>query len=149
MANYKVALIAVWYGGAPPYFEAWSRSAEYLKQRYDIFLITDTDFSKRYISENIKLVNISMKNLINRITKTLDIKINVQRPYRFCDFKPMLGLVFQNELSNYDFWGHIDLDVIWGDMEQTVNDDLLSKIDVFLNGGHFSLYRNNEKIKIR
>lgn len=77
-----------------------------------------------------------MISLVKRIEATLNRKVSLIEPNRFCEFRPMFGEVFKSELSEYQFWGHADLDVIWGDMS-IVDDDLLNKTDLILNGGHF------------
>ncbi len=142
----KVVLIVIWYGEVPSNFEVWSRSAEYLKSRYDFLIFSDTDFSEQYIPENVIIYKTSMENLKQRIEIRLGVFISVRDPKRFCDFRPLFGYIFHDKIAGYSFWGHTDLDVIWGNMERIVNDSLLSEIDVLLNGGHFSIYRNTEKI---
>ena len=81
-------------------------------------------------------------DLATRIRRFFDFHISLERPYKLCDFRPAFGDIFADELAGYDFWGHSDLDVIFGRIR-----DLLPatafEADKILFNGSFSLYRNN------
>lgn len=67
------------------------------------------------------------------------------------DYRPALGLLYEEELKGYDFWGHTDLDCVYGDTEKWVNDEFLSQLDVHSNhheyiNGCWSLYRNTPEV---
>lgn len=49
-------------------------------------------------------------------------------------------------LEKYDFWGHLDLDIILGDIRAFLTDELLSKHDKLFDSGFFGLYRCNEEM---
>lgn len=67
-------------------------------------------------------------------------------PYKLCDFKPAYGEIFQQEIKEYDFWGHCDCDLVFGNIRKFITDDILDKYDRIGNCGHFILYRNNKKV---
>jgi hypothetical protein len=63
------------------------------------------------------------------------------------DYRCALGILYSEEISGFDYWGHCDLDVVWGDMEFALPDDVLSQVDVYSSHneyvcGCFSLYKN-------
>jgi len=67
--------------------------------------------------------------------------------YKVCDWRPFFGLMFEDEISGYDYWGHCDLDVFWGNIRKFIPVD--TGYDVITGGGPgycgpFTLYRNNE-----
>ncbi|HWH99303.1 MAG TPA: DUF6625 family protein, partial [Propionibacteriaceae bacterium] len=77
-----------------------------------------------------------------RIQGSFDFAISLERPYKLCDFRPAFGEIFADELAGYDFWGHSDLDVIFG----RIRDHLppaAYEADKVLFHGNFSLYRNS------
>lgn len=57
----------------------------------------------------------------------------------------MYGFLFEDEIKNYDFWGHCDVDLIFGDIRHFITEEVLSNYDRILSRGHFSLYRNNDE----
>lgn len=67
------------------------------------------------------------------------------------DYRCALGLLYEDEIKDYDFWGHCDFDVVFGDMDKFVPDSVLNELDVY--SGHdqyvcgcFSLYRNSPEV---
>lgn len=139
--NIKIKLICIYFGDLPEWFPMWMRSC--MENRdYDFLLITDQNYSN-YIPENVEIKKMNWENLKKKFENTIKIPISLTRPYKLCDFKPVFGLVFANELKEYDFWGHCDLDMIWGDLGKFVTTEDLFKYDRVGIYGAFTLYRNN------
>jgi len=68
---------------------------------------------------------------------------------KICDFKPAYGLMFADDLRDFDWWAHSDLDVIWGDIRRFVTDDILNSHVIVSPrqrklGGHGTFWRNTE-----
>jgi hypothetical protein len=53
-------------------------------------------------------------------------------PYygKWPEWFPAFGDVFSAEVKNYDFWGHCDMDVIFGKVRSFMTADLLNKYDI-------------------
>lgn len=67
------------------------------------------------------------------------------------DYRGSLGYLYEEEIKGYDFWGHVDFDVVFGNVDRWVTDDFLSGLDVHSNHntyvmGAWSLYRNTERV---
>lgn len=66
---------------------------------------------------------------------------------KLCDYRPAFGEMYADEVAGFDFWGHTDLDCVYGRLWDFVTDDLLADIDIYSNDpypqmcGPFSLYR--------
>jgi hypothetical protein len=83
--------------------------------------------------------------LAKRIQACFEFEISLDQPYKVCDFRPAFGEVFADELAGYDFWGHCDLDLVFG----RIRDHLppaAYEADKILFSGNFSLYRNTPEI---
>jgi len=66
------------------------------------------------------------------------------------DLKPAYGTIFEDYLESYDFWGHTDIDMIYGDIKKFITDNILRKYDVITSrdkylAGFFTLYKNCKK----
>jgi hypothetical protein len=101
--------------------------------------------------DNVVYLNISIDDFNILVKEKTLLPKGIRTPYKLCDFKPLYGTIFQDYLEGYDFWGHIDLDVIWGDIRSFITEDMLSSHDIisaykYYVSGHFALYRNNEYI---
>jgi hypothetical protein len=67
------------------------------------------------------------------------------------DYYVASGLIFQNYIKNFDFWGITNWDVIYGRLDHFIKERDLEKCDIWSDdvgaiNGVFSLYRNNEEI---
>jgi hypothetical protein len=54
--------------------------------------------------------------------------------------------MFSDFLTDYDFWGNCDIDLLFGNLKSFINDDVLSRYDKILIRGHLTLYRNRKYI---
>ena len=52
----------------------------------------------------------------------------------------MFGVILEEYFSGYDYWGHSDLDVIYGDLTYFFKKFNLERYDKFLPLGHLCLY---------
>lgn len=95
----------------------------------------------------------SFDELKKHIEEKLELKLPNIAPYKLCDFRPAYGVLFEELVKNYDFWGYGDIDLIYGELDKFITDDLLKNNDLlaFKKGhmhGPFSLYRNNEEVNL-
>ncbi len=96
---------------------------------------------------NVEIVYASLQQIRTKASERLGFDVTIDTPYKVCDLKPAYGEVFSEYLAPYDFWGMTDLDVIFGNIRQFIDDEILRKFDV-INAysdyivGHFCLYRN-------
>ena len=76
------------------------------------------------------------------VQSKFDFKIELMRPQKLCDYKCAYGLIFEHFLEKYDWWGHCDLDQIFGDLGTFITDDMLKRYDRIGSLGHLTLYKN-------
>jgi len=136
----KVAFIIPYFGRIPPYFDIWQKTA-LANPDFDFFFLTNVNLPIPPDS-NIKRINMSFASFVNRAKAVLGNNIVLDRPYKICDYKPTFGLIFEEELSAYDFWGFCDVDLVFGNLSHFITDDLLDQYDKLFMHGHFSLHRN-------
>lgn len=144
MMKKPICLIICWYGELPYYYKLWERSCSYNKD-IDFIIFTDQDYKSDY--SNI----IFHKKNLSDINKLLKEKLGdfafIEKPYKFCDYRPAYGIIFEDYIKQYDYWGHCDMDQIFGDIKKFINKDILDKnIEKINQNGHFTLYKNNYKI---
>lgn len=138
----KVALLIPYFGTLPNYFSLWRKSAE-ANKKFDFLFFTDC-FVKS--STNIKVVSMKFSDLKKRISELFPFKIKCKTPYKLCDYKPVYGLIFKDYIKEYDFWGFCDIDLILGDLSKSITDEILDNSDKIFFHGHFSLFRNSDKM---
>ena len=145
----KIAMIITYFGEFPWYFKYFIHSCRY-NLSVDFFIITDNEVQENF-PPNVHIVKKSMSETINLIEQKLGLKVDIFFAYKLCDFKPAYGVIFSELIEGYDFWGHGDLDVIYGNIRNFMTDELLSEHDLisvrhdFLTG-FFTLFRNCTKM---
>ena len=139
----KIAIIGVWFGNFPEWIDLFFKSCEY-NFNVDFYIFTDNKINN--VSKNVKIINTDIAKLKELIQDKLELNISFEKPYKNCDYRPAYGIIFSDYLKGYDYWGHCDFDVIFGDIEKFALEYGINNYDKFLHLGHLSLYRNNEKV---
>lgn len=134
-----IALIIPYFGTLPKNFELWKMSA-LRNDSVDFLFFTDID--RLQDEGNLKVFHMSFDDFRNLAQKKFDFEISLNRPYKLCDFKPAYGYILSDYLKAYDFWGHCDIDLVFGDIRTFITEEILSSHDKILEHGHFTLYRN-------
>jgi hypothetical protein len=94
-----------------------------------------------HVPPNVEVRVCAFSSLVARIQSCFDFRISLEQPYKLCDFRPAFGEIFRDELAGYDFWGHTDLDVIFGRIRDHLPAEAFAA-DKILFQGNFALYRN-------
>lgn len=136
---YKICIIGIYFGKFPVYFPLWLNSCKY-NETIDFLIITDQKIIN--IPNNTSTITMSFIEFKNIVQSKFEFNISLERPYKICDFKPAFGIICEDYIVDYDFWGYCDFDMIFGDLRKYFNDELLYSYDKILSLGHLSLYKN-------
>ncbi|MBR6962966.1 MAG: hypothetical protein IKH86_04955 [Prevotella sp.] len=142
--NKKFAFILPYIGKLPDWFQLWLNSCA-RNPMIDWLLFTD-DHSLLVYPENVKVSYCSFDELKVLFQKNFEFSISLQHPYRFCDYKPAYGEIFKEFISGYEFWGHCDPDLIWGNLGKWLSEERIACYDRISHWGHCSLYRNTKEM---
>ena len=146
MNKHSAALILPYFGKFPNYFPLWLKSAG-ANPSFTFMIFTDIDMSGYDIPHNVHVHSMTLEGIRKRAAKYLDFEPVLNTPYKLCDYRPMYGLIFEDYLSGYDFWGFCDCDLIWGDMSKFITDEMMDKYGRLYRNGHLQLLRNTEDVK--
>lgn len=146
----SIAIFTCWYGPYPWFFPYFIDSCSYNKT-VDFFIITDNHDTLINKPKNVTVVYKELTELKTEASQKLGFKANIDYPYKLNDFKPAYGFIFSKLIEGYDFWGHSDLDIIYGNIRTFLNKEMLHTYDFIslrhdYTTGCFCLYRNNEKM---
>lgn len=140
---YQIGIISIYFGKLPNYFNLWLDSCRH-NPSFDFIFISDQVISD--IPDNVKVIKSSLADVREKFEKHLGKPVALDKPYKLCDYKPLYGTVFQDVIAKYVFWGHCDIDLIWGDLRTFISEDTLKCYDKIFPLGHLSLYRNTPEI---
>lgn len=139
----KICIVNVYFGAFPNYFPLWLKSAQ-RNPNIDFLIFSDGTYAN--LPSNVRIVHSSLADIKQRAEKALGFEVALDTPYKCCDYKAIYGLIFKEELNSYNYWGHCDLDLIWGDLEKCFIENEITRYDRFFFLGHLSLYRNNDTV---
>ena len=130
-------LICPYFGVLPEWMDAYWDNAERLKDHgYDFLLEDDEDAFRDRVRDKLGIEPPPMWGTGN-----------------VWDFRPALGFLYEDEIAEFDFWGHTDFDCVYGRVEQFTTDERLNACDIFTDCAHnyiagpWSLYRNHKDIR--
>jgi len=143
----KIILICFNFGKLSDYFSLWLKSIE-KKHTVDFILFTDDKTIYNY-PKNLAVDYYTFEYTKEFTQSKFDFNILIDRPYKFCDYRPAFGYIFYEKIKAYDFWGTCDLDVIFGNIHSFITYDILCSYDKILTRDHFVIYRNDPIIADR
>ena len=144
---YSIAYIIPYFGKFPKYMKLWLMSAG-CNPTVDFLIFTDDKTEYDY-PENVKVTYMTFDDMKKKAQAIFDFEICLEKPYKLCDFKPSYGEIFADELKSYDFWGHCDVDLIWGNIRKFYTDEVLSEYERIGFNGHPNLYKNTPEVNAR
>jgi hypothetical protein len=140
----SICLVVCFIGTLPPYFNCVLRSCE-ANPDIDWLILTD-DTTPRRLPSNVRLEPATLEGLRKKFSAKLGFEPNLSHYRLLCHFKVAYGFLLQDLLAKYDFWGHCDLDMIFGDLRKFLREDILRAYPKILCRGHLCLYRNTSEV---
>lgn len=124
-------MIVPWIGPLPDWVDAWrDNTSRVAAAGYGWQFMFDSD--EYGFRQRIEALGVKCPPLAGR---------------KVCDYRPAFGEMYADEIQGFDFWGHTDLDCVYGRLWDYISDELLVGIDIYSNDpypqmcGPFTLYR--------
>ena len=146
----KIKFINTFFGKYPYYINAFIKTFQY-NSNYELTIFTD-NVLEVIIDKNITYKPYTLQQFNKDLSIFLGDVIDIEPCSDLTETRPLFGEFFKEELQGYDFWGHIDLDILCGDFDRFLYPEAF-KYDIITNKcnekyicGPFTLYRNILKI---
>jgi hypothetical protein len=145
----SVCFAICYFGPWPRWFELYLSSCRN-NPTVDFLIFTDGD-SPDGAPPNVRLIPMTLQEFSELATRKLGFPVRISDPYKLCDFKLTYGVVLEEYLESYDFWGCADIDVIYGDIRKFLTNERLDSHDVLTSReeflvGHMTLFRNSQRV---
>lgn len=100
---------------------------------------------------NVHIKHTDKLSLLELIERKTGLQVTEMTGHKLCDFKPLYGLLFSDQLKGYQWWGHCDIDLMFGDLGPWLDQRLGFEYDVVTASpnstiGHFTIYRNDKLV---
>lgn len=138
----RVAVVLPYFGQLPP---TWPLTLASMEQNSAIDWHIFTDQEVESYAPNIQVSTTTLEATRERFSRSLELDVALDTPYKLCDFKPAYGELYFDELAQYDYWGYCDADVVFGDVESHVLAALAIADFKIFRRGHLSLFPNSEE----
>lgn len=140
----KFAVVIPYYGTFKPSITLFLESC-IRNKNIDWFFFTDCSIPKSIqLTSNIKWYETDLQFIKDLFKNQLKREVVLERPYKLCDLKPFYGLIFQDYLLEYEYWGFGDTDVIYGNLYEYLIKINYKSYDKINWMGHLCFVRNTD-----
>ncbi len=145
----KVLIIIPYFGLKPKWFDFFIHGCK-SNPSFHWLLFTDFEEPKK-LPENVILEKSTLTKFNQLVAQKLGLNVRINNPYKICDFRPTFGILFEDYLDTYDFWGYSDIDLVYGRLDHFITRNMLHSYDIITTregylAGHFTLFRNTDFI---
>ena len=140
----SICVITAYFGCFPKYFSLWLKTCG-ANPGIDFIVFSDATYEGQ-LPENVRIENMTLDRMKELASEKMHMTVSLEQPYKCCDFKPLYGTIFHDYISEYSYWGHCDIDLMFGDLSYFLKKYEYKKYDKFLPLGHLCLYRNTEEV---
>lgn len=137
----KCVFILPYFGNYPNYFQLFINSCG-KNESFDWFIFTDCN-QQLTVPTNVHIFKTSLQEINKRANEKFGFEVSMSNPYKLCDYKPAYGFIFEDLISEYEYWGHCDCDLIFGNLEKLLLPLLNEHYDKLFAAGHLTIYKND------
>lgn len=146
----RVAIIIPYTGQSlPVWFNTFVLYAQFSSHLIDWFIfVTNEQFSNMSTPVNVNVIYLPLSEFYERMlsvdSQFVDADVQTKHywrvnfdkcvekyPYLVVEFKPCLGYIFQDYLTDYSHWGYADVDILLGRSTGFLTKQLLRSFDVY------------------
>jgi hypothetical protein len=109
----KKILVIPYFGMLPNYVQLWFDSCG-RNLNFTWVLLTDCQLDIYIIPENVICIKSNLAEIKEIFKEKLGEDISLEKNYKQCDFKPLYWMILDHYKIDYDFFGHCDIDMIYG-----------------------------------
>lgn len=147
--NQRIAFVIPYLGTLPKYTSLFFHSVS-SNRDIDVLLLVDQQ-PRIDVPSNVYIHVTSRSSILDRIRISTGLEIRDITGHKLCDFRPFYALMFEKELRGYNWWGHCDVDLMFGDLSRWMKNYLNSQYDILTahnSGtiGHFTIYKNDPAV---
>ena len=130
-------LLMPYFGKWPPWFPAYLESCRWNPDFHFIFF-TDCGIPDLDMPSNVKIVFMRLEDFSEISREAFPFLRRIKFAYKVCDYRPILGKIFNSEITEYEFFGWGDIDVIYGDLRGHLEPWMLKQDLISFNKEHLS-----------
>lgn len=140
----KIVVANIYFGQRPGYFDIFLRSCS-KNPAVDFMFLVDFEIPDN-VPSNVRFVKTSFAEIRSHFQSAFDFPISLTAPYKLTDFQPAYGELLAEYFVDYNWWGHCDFDMVFGDLSPILEAARNANYAKILRRGHLTLYRNSPDV---
>lgn len=148
------ALVIVYFGDVPHYIQFFLDSCG-RNNDIDFLFFADCNFANFKTYENTYFYSTTLGEFNKLCNNKLGIEggVVITHPYKLCDLKPAWCHLYEDYLSEYDFVGYCDIDLIFGTIKHFFTEDVKKRYHAFTitteyMSGAFNVFKNTKSMRM-
>lgn len=148
--SFRACFVVVWFGEWPPWMPFFLLSCSGNPEFH--WMIWSDCTTAPPCPANVTIRPLARVEFERRVSAAVEADFHLDAGYKLCDLKPAYGDLFAAELEPWDFWGYVDLDVVYGRLADFIKPSDLATCDILTSAtqilaGHFTLLRNTPALR--
>jgi len=146
----RITLIGAYFGALPFYSSLFFKSAA-ANPAIEFLIVTD-QCRPSPLPPNIRFLSMTSVTFERLASERIGHRMRLASARKLCDYKPAYGLIFCEFIRGADYWGHIDFDIVWGNIARHLIKPIAYGYDVISGDGKrlsgpFTIYRNSRELR--
>ncbi|MBW4417630.1 MAG: hypothetical protein KME13_00205 [Myxacorys californica WJT36-NPBG1] len=143
----KIIFLMPYFGRWPEWFELYLESCRW-NSTIDWLFFTDCPVPET-APPNVRFVSLRFQDYQQLASDRLGINFKTDSSYTLCNLRPAYGVIHEEYLDGYDYFGFSDIDVIYGNLRAFYNDEILVHNTLSTHSdrvsGHLFLIKNDQE----
>lgn len=149
MPDPRLALVAPWFGPWPVWINLYLESCRW-NPEITWLIPTDQD-PPACQPPNVTFLSMTLAEFTARAAAVTGLPLVPSDPYKICDFKPLIGEMFADELRAFTHFGYTDNDIIYGQLACELTPERLATYEIIsshanLQAGHLTVMQNTRRV---
>ena len=132
--SHSIVIVIPYFGPWPEWMNFWVETCR-ANRTIDWILFGDAEPPENK-APTVRFVRTTFEDYRSLLSDRLGTHVGADTPYKLCDIRPALGVAHADLVKGYDFIGFGDLDVFYGDVRATYDDDTLRNYDLLSSHPH-------------
>ena len=149
MTGSKLALFSPWFGPWPEWINLHLESCRW-NPEITWLIHTDQD-PPDCQPPNVRFIPMTLAEFTTRAADVSGLTLDPENAYKICDYRPLLGEMFADDLRDFTHFGYTDNDIIYGQLSCELTPERLATYEIIsshanLQAGHLTVMQNTPRM---
>ncbi|MCW9042460.1 MAG: hypothetical protein OQK05_03875 [Pseudopelagicola sp.] len=149
MPRHRLALFSPWFGPWPEWINLYFESCRW---NPEVTWLVPTDQEPPPCQPpNVVFMPMSLAEFTARASDVTGLSLAPENAYKICDYMPLIGEMFADDLHGFTHFGYTDNDIIYGQLACELTPERLASYEIIsshanLQAGHLTVMQNTPRM---